>query len=117
VTERESDTGASDASRSRSGKAPSPGAAITVDGTAVSGSTPSRAQAKAPEAGEADPEPTPATYALRKIAVGLAGKDGLAIVAEGRVLSDKICVSRVRFFWDAVAPGLVAERTCGSVDP
>jgi hypothetical protein len=83
----------------------------------VSGSTPSRAQAKAPEAGEADPEPTPATYALRKIAVGLAGKDGLAIVAEGRVLSDKICVSRGRFFGTPAPQGSLPRGRAGRSIP
>ena len=104
MTARESDTGANDASRLRSGKAPSHGAAITVDGTAARGSTLSRAHAKSPAAGNLDPALMPAAYGLRIIPVGLAGKDGLAvkIVPKGPLLSDQVCV---RFFQGAVALG------------
>ena len=77
MTARESDTGANDAFRLRSGKAPSHGAAITVDGTAARRSTLSRAHAMAPE--DLALALTLATYGLRIIQVGLAGKDRLAV--------------------------------------
>jgi hypothetical protein len=106
VTARESDTGANDASRLRSGKARSHGAAITVDGTAARGSTLSRADAKASE----DPGRAllPATYGLRIIPVGFAGKDrpAASIVPEGRVFGEKIREPHAfAFIQDAVSRG------------
>jgi hypothetical protein len=91
VTARESDTGANDAFRLRSGKAPSHGAAITVDGTAARRSTLSRAHAMAPE--DLALALTLATYGLRIIPLGLAGKDRLAVNTawlKARVFSEEI---------------------------
>ena len=98
ATARESDTGANDASRLRSGKARSHGAAITVDGTAARGSTLSRALAKASV--DLGPALAPATYGPRIIPVGFAGRARLAanIVPEDRVFGEDPRSLRIHLF-------------------
>lgn len=86
VTARENDIVASHASRSRSGKGPSLGTAITADGMAESTSTLSRAQAKAPEARELDPERAP-------------------VAREDRLFNHKNREPAHQFARDAIAPG------------